>query len=241
MLDKCLVNSETWFNRHSLWSQVADPTDALVLSLRRIGWKLTSAMRLADDQGHSIDLAVTPPGAVIKAVRVGAARAGDRLALMRESSPWIGAIFWDGISKRLTGPGRRDWTVRQQRALASVVTNAAWTQRRLHRHGLAPDDHCRICLQPGANLWHRCYSCIGHDAERRTGSEQRLRSYASNARAISEQHDEMFARVIFPAPAPSSYGRCTRTSCIGSGLRQAAGSRGKSYPTALPSTRGSRL
>ena len=53
------------------WDKVRGPAGALILTLRRIGWELTSASMIKDDQGISIDMLRTAP----HELRVLAARA----------------------------------------------------------------------------------------------------------------------------------------------------------------------
>ena len=56
-------------NKGMWWSVVAGPTTALVVSLRRIGWKCYTAITLITDEVQTLDLELDPPVAVATAAK----------------------------------------------------------------------------------------------------------------------------------------------------------------------------
>lgn len=51
------------------------------------------------------------------------------------------------------------YTAFEKGVVASLATNAVWTQERLVKAGLAVDNRCPLCLEAIDSVWHRLWVC----------------------------------------------------------------------------------
>ncbi len=81
------------------WSNVRGPAGAAVMTAKRIGWRFISGLRIADEQGTTIDLGMTDPhnvrAAVVRATRsAAAAKAARKEELERPADGvWTGPVL----------------------------------------------------------------------------------------------------------------------------------------------------
>ena len=81
----------------------------------------------------------------------------------------------------------------------SLISGTHWPQARLHGHGRAVSDKCRICGCRGT-LFHRGFDCPCSAGFRRTDMPVDLRQAARKVAKLGEDEAELFARCIFLAP-----------------------------------------
>ena len=64
----------------SPWSMVHGPTTAVITTLERLGWQMPSATEMITDMGHSLDLTLDPPIAIVNECKDSVRRWRLRLA-----------------------------------------------------------------------------------------------------------------------------------------------------------------
>ncbi len=163
--------------KDGVWSAVAGPAMAAVLTAKRIGWEFMNAFRVCDERGNMIDLAMTDPASVRVAV--------DRAT--RAESAKKGAI-----KERLGDPGDEVWVEPVRRALAGRMDPAAksclrrvfaggyWTNARRAKEGLCSVPDCDKCGEFD-DLHHRIWGCIKLDGTRDANTTPEMRQAARSA------------------------------------------------------------
>ena len=151
LLVKVLASAEARMERARFaWNQVYGPTAALVLTLRRIGWSLTTASQVVTDMGTTLDLMRDSPeyvkGAVCGAVsRWRWNRIEKRLPAISSEGQGLG-VWLAPITSALRMPNSETWGPEHKGALKSAMANRQWTQQRLHSAALVESPLCQLCL-----------------------------------------------------------------------------------------------
>ena len=118
------------------WSVVTGPAAALLCTLERVGWKVTSASSLVTDTGRTLDLQVDPPIVVARCMEAAVRRWRWRnMAELHPSLKQSGAAF-DPVLKLLSSKRNDEgWNNRLRAALSSVAANRQYPQARCFQAG----------------------------------------------------------------------------------------------------------
>ncbi len=161
------------------WSNVRGPAGAAVMTARRIGWRFISGLRIADEQGTSIDLGMTDPhnvrAAVIRATHnAAAARAARKEELERPADGvWTGPVLRALQGKKMTPAAKA--------ALRRAFTGGFWTRSRLEEQGLCSNRDCDLCGQAPDDKFHREWECIAIEPLRQRYTTEEMRNKAAAA------------------------------------------------------------
>ena len=130
------------------WTAVAGPAGAMILALRRLGWKVSGAFRWATDHGFPVDVRTDAPSSVLKLVQESIGR-----MIWREWAAAPSAAndelrrdpdgYWTTELRKWTSGPRKDWTALQSACLSSTAAGGQWPQERLYRAGFVDDPSCQ--------------------------------------------------------------------------------------------------
>ena len=109
------------------WAKVADPVQAYVASLARIGWRAVTATEVEDHKGCRWSFLSLCPEAIAKFVAQATARWSDFNALQKQfgraSAAWTAPTFWEPLR-------RLKVALKQRHALRSLMCGPTWIVRR---------------------------------------------------------------------------------------------------------------
>lgn len=166
------------------WSRVAGPAAAVVASASRIKWRFLSGHRLCTDLGHTLDLLLDPPKAVLQEVhqavrRWRLAQIGLIFPALIPSQPdvtihcdrsgevpsgYATTLFCfadtlDGLLRPRNGASCKffdAWEPKHIAYLRSAIAGGQWVQTRIAAvPGWSDDRRCQLCLGANGTLSHR--------------------------------------------------------------------------------------
>ena len=161
---------------HWSWHRVAGPASALLMSLRRIGWEMLSAMEVVDDVGQCWHFVMDSPAAIAAACRQSVRR--WRLARLTAALPHLAPDACDvagrpdvdtvlldlGVeaSKLVSSRAKRAvvegfiWDPKWRGDLASACCGGQWPQARRAKLVRGEFDiRCQLCFEAPGTLSHR--------------------------------------------------------------------------------------
>ena len=154
--------------RRRPWLGAHGPGGVLLLTLRRMGWRLFDARTLEDDRGSRVDLLRVGPREVRCMVERGVSRWQHRMAAAEFGAPPLASgLRLEPLRKVL-----RKLPVGAPRGnLRSTITGGQWPQARLARAKLHSSSFCQRCVWediglPGT-LLHRHLVCDAVETNRR--------------------------------------------------------------------------
>ncbi len=180
LLDNALKHADKEFtvNGYS-WSNVRGPAGAAVLTARRIGWQFLSGLRIADEQGTTIDLGVTDPhnvrAAVVRATHAAAAVKAARKEELGHPNDEV----WTGPVLRALQGGKL--VPAAKAALRRAFTGGFWTRSRLEEQGLCTDKDCELCGHGPDDKFHRIWECFVIEPLRQRYTTSDMRDEAAAA------------------------------------------------------------
>ncbi len=193
----------------SRWSVVYGPAAALVATLWRLGWQVSSATQVVDDFGCVIDFVKQSPTWVTGKVRESVLRwrwrRVESLHTALDSGGAGRGPAWRPIVAALKQKDSPQWGPEHKGALRSPVMGRQWLQQRLHGAGLVDDNLCKLCRDlpsgglPGT-LLHR-HVCPALCKFREQHMPKWLDGYlVMNGRNLDKTVRPALARGLFPAP-----------------------------------------
>ncbi len=161
------------------WSAVKGPIGAMVLTLHRLGWRMSSPFMLINDWNEEVPLTKVSPAMLADMLRDATRRAiehylGAKAAANDEE--FVGRrLCLDQVKaqlqsdKKLSAAGRA--------AVRSVICNAVMTYSRAAATGYLVEDVCPLCGCAGDTLHHRIWGCMHPEvvAARQAAAPQWLR------------------------------------------------------------------
>ena len=162
-------------NPPATWEHVAGPVGALLLSVARLGWTMTSPFVFGDDLGEEHKLTQDSPGLVQQI-----AKQAWRRKLEREVAFGMGLPFGHRVSvEHARGPahsGTTSLSSLEQGTLRSWLCSAVWTRTRAAKYGyIVEDTRCPRCLLAQDTVEHRLWQCSTTADLRRTFTHDDLK------------------------------------------------------------------
>jgi len=133
------------------WAKVCGPGAAMVMSCRRLGWKVITARHLVTHDGEHLHLKLDPPAVVLQK----AIEAVSRWKWLRieESCPQLaangagkGALMeplWQLLNTKAVD---ESWKEKHKAGLRSAMAGRQYTQSRVKLCGWSGHDRCLACL-----------------------------------------------------------------------------------------------
>ena len=129
------------------WSMVTGPAAALLCTLERVGWKVTSASSLITDVSRTLDLHTDPPIVVARCMEAAVRRwRWSNMAKAHPSLRVVGCSFHP-VHKLLSSKRSDDgWNNKLRASLSSVAANRQYPQARCFQAGWVTHPKCIFCL-----------------------------------------------------------------------------------------------
>ena len=182
----------------SPWARVRGPLGAMVLSLKRIGWKVANAFTLVDDRGDNILLTGTSPALVWEQVL-----AGGKRQLEREvGAKWATRdpqFAGKRVCMDMVTPGRgnqKNQTALEYGCFKSGCAGALLTNGRAVELGYDVADECPLCGEQGDCIHHRAFGCRKTDEAVRRAVPKWFFEEARRAEATNR----FWTTGVFPHP-----------------------------------------
>ena len=163
------------------WQKVAGPAGATAMSLKRLGWKSSSAFAWQTQDGTILDIRADAPSSISKLVKTATEKmlwaewaASD--TAKRESFIRDPEGYWMPAVRGLCNGSKKDWTSLNSGCLASIVCGSQWPQQRLFAAGFVDTSDCQACsgLHDGT-VNHRTWKCRALHSLRELGISKALR------------------------------------------------------------------
>eukprot|EP00959_Pyramimonas_sp_CCMP1952_P080734 1686897-Pyramimonas_sp.AAC.1 len=163
---------------------VAGPASAVVLAIRRLGWRPLTYCRWHTGNGMTLDLEDMAPN-WIRAVARRSFRSVQWEDWAKRTShspehpepPRDPRGYWiEPVAAMMNVPeDATTWNLSPQArgALRSTVIGAQWSQLRLHKMGYSDTSSCQRCGQTG-DLHHRFWKCSYHSEARSRAVDEEL-------------------------------------------------------------------
>ena len=135
----------------NLWAKVCGPASALLMTCKRLGWEVVSALHLVTHEGEHLYLKLDPPAVVLQKVAEAvkcwrwkriervcpqlAANGTGRRALMEP--------VWQLLNTKMKS---EEWNDRHKAGLRSAAAGRQHTQFRVKLCGWSDHDRCLACL-----------------------------------------------------------------------------------------------
>ncbi len=162
------------------WDNVKGPAGGVIMTARRLGWRVLSGFRVEDERGGIIDLGITDPRGVRIAVEratrdTAAAKAAAKAGLDRASGGvWMAPVH-RFIGSKGTHPAAKA-------AFRRAFAGGFWTRSRRVAAGIGDDCTCELCGHHLDDLYHRCWECEAIKELREKHTSQEMRDAAARAR-----------------------------------------------------------
>jgi len=147
------------------WAHSRGAVDALLLSLRRIGWKATDAQHFTTDQNVVVPLRATSPELLAKMLRAAVQRSWQRkFALSLSRTGWEGQrVCGDPARILINSAWARQNPLEAHHAI-KAFTGATWTAERALNAGYRVETTlCALCGAAEDTLLHRVCYCTAAD------------------------------------------------------------------------------
>ncbi len=148
------------------WSSVRGPMGAMVLTLQRIGWRMTGPFTLVDCRGEEVLLTRTPPALLSQMLKVAVIRSLEikHGATLAATDPAYAErrVAVDHVVAQLARD--RTLSLRDRAAYRAVACGAVMTYSRAAKAGYIVQDCCPLCGLHGDTLHHRIWCCAHPDA-----------------------------------------------------------------------------
>ncbi len=196
LLDGAMRKAEQRITREgATWTTVTGPATAVAMTARRIGWRFTSAFKVVDDNGKTIDLGETDP----KGIRIAVERATERTAARRfaetkGNEAFVGGIWSAPVRRALSG---RRMGPAAKAALRRAFAGGYWSKARRHAEGLCETMDCDKCGAEYDDTYHRVWECAAIEEERKHKVSEELRRKAAGA----DRDDPRWTRALVADPS----------------------------------------
>ena len=128
------------------WGAVRGPAGGLVMTLRRIDWKMISGTQVRDLAGRLIDLRSVDLRTLRRSVKDAEQARLWRALAKEQAAPWLaGGPFLKplrDVHKQLFKQGK----FVEAGGLVAAVSGTAWTQFERWHLGMSDDSRCQLCL-----------------------------------------------------------------------------------------------
>ena len=192
------------------WARVHGPAGALLLTLRRIGWELSSARTAVDDQGHVIDMLRTAPHELGVLVARAVGRWQHRIVAQELGEQALSAGLRLHPLRRLI---RKTPSARERGAIFSTVSGGQCPQARLAQAKLHAERNCRLCDGAVGTLDHRHVACDASQPWRYQWLQHD--AIAAGRAEVAAGRDTFWGRLLAPSPGAALPPLCRNFACIG--------------------------
>ncbi len=133
----------------------------MILSLHRVGWRMTGPFTVVDDKGEEVAFTRIPPAMVSVMLRDATHRMAERVVgeRMAQRDPAFGGrrVCFDHVVSQLKTDKRID--AHGRAAYLSVLCGAVMTYHRAANSGYMVVDKCPLCGADGDTIMHRTWKC----------------------------------------------------------------------------------
>ncbi len=206
MLVDCSPRSPSATPSRRRWDRVRGPMGAHLLSLHRIGWRMSTAFTIVDDLGVERQILDHAPSLWADMMRQAVVRQHERraaAAIAKRDPDFDGRrICLDHLRPLMgtdKGKGRRRLDQWGRGIVRALACNAIWTNARAHEAGMEVDPMCTKCRKARDTVHHRLWWCDCDEVEQ-------LRRQCVPDRIVQQARREgpskqFFTTGIMPHPA----------------------------------------
>ncbi len=189
--------------KRAAWDSARGPITAMGLSLRRVGWSMTSPFVFVNADREEVPLTKVSPGMLAHMLREAVLRQhqrllGDKLA---DVDPTFAArrVATEHIDARLRTD--KTLTAQDKAAYRAVACDAVMTCSKARKLGYDIPDQCPLCGHAGDTQFHRIWKCRHPDAVK--AREEAAPSWLLKEveRLVDADKQIFWTTAFFPHPA----------------------------------------